>query len=325
LTQTDWAIWSLPLAAALDAALGDPEGWPHPVRAIGSLISASERALRAVLARVSGGPVAERVAGVVLALAVVSIATLTAWLVMIGCDEIGGPAALVSRAILIYWGLATRSLGNEALRVAQTAELASARRALARVVGRETSDLGWPEIDRACVETVAENVNDAVVAPLFWYAVAGPPGLWAFKAINTLDSMVGYRDDRFQYLGWASARLDDLAGLMPARLTWVLIALASLLLGERAGSALRIGWRDGRKHTSPNAAWGEAAMAGALGVQLGGPATYGGIPRPKPLLGNSGEAILPATVRRTVVVMYVTAALAVAIVWTFRVLVIRAA
>ena len=182
------------------------------------------------------------------------------------------------RHSLIYWGLAARSLGGETLRVARAADQSFARRALSRIVGRDTSDLDRAEIDRACVETVAENTNDAVVAPLFWYAVGGPVGLWAYKAINTLDSMVGYRNDRYLRLGWASARLDDVAGFVPARLTWMLVAIASLLTGERAGAAMRVGWRDGRNHSSPNAAWGEAAMAGALGVQLGGPATYGGVP-----------------------------------------------
>ena len=138
------------------------------------------------------------------------------------------------------------------------------------IVGRDTDALDRPEICRACVETVAENCNDAVVAPLFWFAVGGPVGLWAYKAVNTLDSMVGYRNERYRRLGWASARLDDLAALIPARLTWLLIAVAAGLLGENARGAIRIGWRDGRNHPSPNAAWSEAAMAGALGVQLGG-------------------------------------------------------
>jgi len=164
-----------------------------------------------------------------------------------------------------------------------------------------------------------------VVAPLFWLALGGPAALWAYKAVNTLDSMVGYRDERRRHLGWASARLDDLVGLVPARLTWLLIALAALLRGERARAALRIGWRDGRKHPSPNAAWGEAAMAGALGVELGGPATYGGVPGFKPTLGDPGAAIGPATVRRAVRLMRTAAALAVSLAWGVCLWVVRAA
>src|SRR5262249_5152343 len=155
----------------------------------------------------------------------------------------------------------------------------------------------------ACLETIGENTTDGVVAPLFWYAAGGPVGLWAFKAISTLDSMVGYRDDRYRDLGWASAKLDDLAGLVPARLTWLLMALAALLLGERGGSALRVGWRDSRKHPSPNSAWGEAALAGALGVRLGGMSTYGGVPSPKPFLGDGDDRIGRDTVRRAVRLM----------------------
>ncbi|HEX8202242.1 MAG TPA: cobalamin biosynthesis protein, partial [Isosphaeraceae bacterium] len=146
-----------------------------------------------------------------------------------------------------------------------------------------------------------------------------------YKAINTLDSMVGYRDARYRHLGWASARLDDLVGLVPARLTWLLIALAGGLAGERAVSALRIGWRDGRKHPSPNSAWGEAALAGALGVQLGGPATYGSVPSSKPLLGDPLRPIDPGTVRRAVQVLGVASVLAVALAWAVRVRVLGAA
>jgi adenosylcobinamide-phosphate synthase len=168
------------------------------------------------------------------------------------------------------------------------------------------------------VETVAENYNDAVVAPLFWFAIGGPVGIWAYKAASTLDSMVGYRDDRYRHFGWASARLDDLAALVPARIAWLLIALAALIVGERPLGALRIGWRDGRKHPSPNAAWGEAAMAGALGVRLGGPASYRGLPGFKPWLGEPDEAIDASTVRRAVRLMRLAAGLAILLAWGVR-------
>jgi adenosylcobinamide-phosphate synthase len=309
-----WAHWALPLGAALDAIAGDPRGWPHPVRGIGLLIARVEGALRALLRR-GGGPAAERAAGVALAGVVVAVTAGVAWGVVAACDRLGAVAGLLGRALLVHWGLAARNLGDEALRVADAPDLPAARRELARIVGRDTRDLDGAEVGRACVETVGENANDGVVAPLFWYAVGGPAGLWAFKAINTLDSMVGYRDARYRHLGWASARLDDLAGLIPARLTWLVIAATAALVGERAGGALRVGWRDGRKHPSPNSAWGEAAMAGALGVQLGGMATYGGVPRPKPTLGDPGAAIGPATVRRAVRLLWAAAVLATALAW----------
>ncbi|MGE5755681.1 MAG: adenosylcobinamide-phosphate synthase CbiB [Planctomycetaceae bacterium] len=321
----DPAVWSLPLGAALDAWLGDPRGWPHPVRAIGGLTGRAERSLRTALAGVGGGPVAERVAGVVLAAVVIGSTTLAAWGVVAACDRLGPVGSLLGRSLLVYWGLAAHSLGAEALRASGAPDLATARRELALIVGRDTEHLDESEVCRACIETVAENCNDAVVAPLFWFALGGPVALWAYKAVSTLDSMVGYRDPRYRDLGWASARLDDLAALVPARLTWLLIALAALLRGGCAGAALRVGWRDGRKHPSPNAAWGEAAMAGALGIRLGGPATYGGLPSIKPSLGDPGDPIDPATVRRAVGLMRTAAAPAILLAWAARAWFLQAA
>ncbi len=185
-----------------------------------------------------------------------------------------------------------------------------ARRRLSGIVGRDTQDLLPEAIYRACVETVAENTADGVVAPLFYAALAGPVGMWVYKASNTLDSMVGYRNPRYLRFGWASARTDDLANLVPARLTWLLLTLAALLTGHHSGQALRIGWRDGRKHPSPNSAWGEATMAGALGVQLGGSSTYGGKLSEKPLLGDAGQSITAATVQQAIRLMLVAAGLA---------------
>jgi adenosylcobinamide-phosphate synthase len=316
--RTDPTVWSLPLGAALDALLGDPRSWPHPVRWIGRLTQGMERTLRWLVKRSGGARRAERCGGVVLAVVVTGLTMAAAWGVMALGDRIGPPSGLAVRVLLIFWGLAAHSLGTEALRAAEAPDLARARRALALIVGRDTADLDFGAIGRACVETVAENCNDAVVAPLFWLALGGPVALWGYKAASTLDSMVGYRDDRYRDLGWASARLDDLLAFVPARLTWLLIALAALVWGERAGAALRIGWRDGRKHPSPNAAWPEAAMAAALGVQLGGPASYGGVPSFKPLLGDRGTAIGPATVRRAVRLMQTVAALAVLLAWGAR-------
>jgi adenosylcobinamide-phosphate synthase len=317
-----WCLGALPLGVALDLAIGDPRGWPHPVRAVGRMISRAERGLRVAVARQGGGPDVEFFAGVVLVTVVVGLTGSLAWLLTDLCDQLGGPSSLLGRALLIYWGLAIRSLGDEALRASEAAELSTSRRELAMIVGRDTGSLDEAEIRRACVETIGENANDAVVAPLFWLAVAGPAGLWAYKAINTLDSMVGYRNAKYLQFGRAAARLDDLANLIPARLTWLLIALSAALLGEEGGSAFRIGWRDGRKHPSPNAAWGEAAMAGALGIQLGGPATYAGIAGQKPLLGDPILPIDRSTVRRAVRIMRVAALHAAALSWAARIAIV---
>ena len=316
-----WESWALPLGVAVDAVLGDPRGWPHPVRWIGGLIRGSERVLRNLLAL----PVLGRhrwleyPAGVVL-LAVVTGATgLAAWGVETAADRHGRVARLAADSVVIYWGLAARSRRDESLLASGEPDLARGRAELSMIVGRDTAALDRSEVCRACVETVAENCNDAAVAPLFWYALGGPVALWIYKAINTLDSMVGYRNSRYGRLGWASARLDDLAGLVPARLTWLLLVVASVIVRENALDAFRVGWRDGRKHPSPNAAWGEAAMSGALGVRLGGPSTYHGVAGEKPLLGDPGAPIGPETVRRAVRVMTAASLTGAALAWCCRV------
>lgn len=312
------AVWSLPLGAMLDLLLGDPRGWPHPVRAIGHLIVRLEAVARRLIKQAGGGERTERLAGIWLTGHVVGIVGVVAWVIVVACDWLGPVPSLLGRSLLIYWGLAARSLGDETLQASEAPDLKTARRELSMIVGRDTATLDEAEIGRACVETVAENYADAVVAPLFWFVIGGPVGLWAFKAVSTLDSMVGYRNAKYRDLGWASARLDDVAALIPSRLAWLLIGLAAWVAGERPGNALRIGWRDGRKHPSPNAGWGEAAMAGALGIQLGGPATYGGVPGFKPLLGEPDEPIDRTTVRRSVRVMRIAATLAVAFAWGVR-------
>ncbi len=313
-----WDFWALPLGLALDLVLGDPRGWPHPVRWIGALIRWVEKRLCVAFVRPMRRGGLEFVAGVVLLVVVVGAVGFSAWGARMLAARAGGVALLAADAAMIYWGLAIRSLGVESLAASDEPNLDRARAALSMIVGRDAEALDRSEICRACVETVAENCNDAVVAPLFWFAVGGPVALWCYKAINTLDSMVGYRDERYLWLGRASARADDLANLIPARLTWLLIGLGSAVVGENAVGAFRTGWRDGRKHPSPNAAWGEAAMAGALGVQLGGAATYRGAPTEKPRLGDPGALIGPDTVRRAVRVMTVASLIAGALAWACR-------
>jgi adenosylcobinamide-phosphate synthase len=297
----------LVLGFLLDQLLGDPPGWPHPVRWLGRLITVLEPLLRRLLP--------ERLAGIVLLLLVTSTAGGATWGVLVAAEKFHPAARLLLASVLVYLGLAARSLARETRAVlgpCEKGDLPEARRRLAGIVGRDTKDLQPPEIYRACVETVAENTSDGVVAPLVYAALLGPVGLWVFKAISTLDSMVGYRSARYLRFGWASARADDVANLLPARLTYLLLALAALLTGGRPGAALRLGWRDGRKHPSPNAGWPEAAMAGALGVQLGGLATYEGVASEKPLLGDPGSPLTADHVRGAIRLMLVTAWLALA-------------
>jgi adenosylcobinamide-phosphate synthase len=302
-------LTALVLGFLLDQVLGDPPTWPHPVRWLGRLVEFLEPPLRRVFP--------ERLGGFVLLLLVAGTAGGTAWGLLELAGLLHSAARLFVATLLVYLGLAARSLARETqavLRPCREQDWPEARRRLSRIVGRDTENLPPQEIYRACIETVAENTTDAVVAPLLFGALLGPTGLWVFKAVSTLDSMVGYRNARHRYFGTASARADDLANLLPARLTWLLLALAAFLMRRDGWQALRIGWRDGRKHPSPNSAWGEATMAGALGVQLGGAASYQGVPSEKPHLGDPVRSLTLEAVQDAVRLMLVTAWLALVVV-----------
>ncbi|MFN4258120.1 MAG: adenosylcobinamide-phosphate synthase CbiB [Gemmataceae bacterium] len=295
----------LVLGFLLDQLLGDPLRWPHPVRAIGRCITFLEPLLRRWLP--------ERLSGVVLvALVIGGVGGLT-WGALALAEVIHPLLRLLLATMLIYQGLAARSLAREAqavLALCAQEDWKGARGQLSRIVGRDTSELPPEQIYRACIETVAENASDGVVAPLFYAALAGPVGMWLYKAINTLDSMIGYRNAHYLRFGWASARLDDLANFIPARLTWLLLALAAALTGHSGRGALVTGWRDGRKHPSPNAGWPEAGMAGALGVRLGGPSTKGGQASNKPYLGEECEPLSLTKARQAIGLMVMTSWLA---------------
>lgn len=282
----------LALAVGLDLALGDPPGWPHPVRWMGAALAAGERAARGVR-RGGSGRLFLRGAGVVLALAL----PLAAW----GLTHAAlGLAARVHPwlavgvgAWLAYTCLSLKGLAGAAGGVGRhlaAGDLQSARAAVAHIVGRDCAALDAPGVAAAAVESAAENASDGVVAPLFYLALGGPALGLAYKAVNTADSMIGYRDPRYADLGWGAARLDDLANWLPARLTALLLTAAAALLGHSAKGAWRVLRADARRHASPNAGWPEAAVAGALGVALGGPARYGGVVHARPVLGGGGGA-----------------------------------
>lgn len=270
--------WPLLLGYLLDLGLGDPPGWPHPVRALGRLISFWEEKL--YRPRVGAG--------------------LLFWLAAAGSALLGffliwGLAALagtwlqgVLATYLIYSGLATRCLHLESRKVEDAllrGDLEEARLRLSYLVSRETAGLGPEEIRRATLETVAENLNDGVVAPLFYLLLGGLPGLVLYKTANTLDSMVGYKNERYLHFGKVAARVDDVLNYMPARLTAGLICLAAGLVGLDRPGAWATLRQDGKKSLSPNAGWPEAALAGALKVRLGGPSRYFGQMTAKPFIG----------------------------------------
>ncbi|MCS6851650.1 MAG: adenosylcobinamide-phosphate synthase CbiB, partial [Gemmataceae bacterium] len=293
----------LTLAAGfvVDQVIGDPPTWPHPVRWLGRLITWLEPRLRRWLP--------ERLGGVVLLAAVVTAAGAAVAGVLLVSGWIHVALRYVVEVVLIAWGLAGRSLAVAAEEVAAAwdrADWAEARRRVSAIVGRDTDQLPPHDIARAAIESVAENTTDAVVAPLCYAALFGPVGLWVYKAVNTLDSMVGYRTERYRRFGWASARADDALNWVPARLTWLLLSAAAWAAAD-GRAAFRLGWRDGRKHPSPNAAWAEATMAGALGIQLGGPSTYRGVVSSKPLLGEGHGPLDAATIRRAIHLMQLAA------------------
>lgn len=292
----------LALALLLDLTLGDPRWLPHPVVMIGRLISFLEEMLRRSMTN-------ERMAGVLLlALAVVSAASAT-WLAVWGSTRLHPLAGLLVASLLSSTCLAARSLQRESCLVADAldaGDIADARVKLSYIVGRDTHDLGEEEIWRALIETVAENTTDGIIAPLFWLALGGPVAGMAFKAISTLDSMVGYKNERYLHLGWASARMDDLVNYIPARLTALLMVMVAPLVGLSLANAARIALRDRLNHPSPNSAHPESAAAGALGIRLGGPSTYGGLVSVKQFIGDPLRSIDGRAYRDMIRLMYAT-------------------
>ncbi len=295
-------------AFVLDLLMGDPLWLPHPVRLIGSGIAGLEKILR----RVAVSRVGEKGAGLILTITIVSTAFGCTWLTI----AVGRFIHPYLEAFLIvyfsYACLATKSLGDAANGVSEALEntaLPLARQRLSHIVSRETNDLSEEAMIRATVETVAENTSDGVVAPLFYLALGGPALAMAYKAVNTLDSMVGYRTPQYRHFGWASARMDDWANYFPARITGFLVALSAALFFQGGRQALKIMQRDGRKHDSPNAGIPEAATAGALDIQLGGPSTYKGVLKEKPWLGDAGQKLENRHIQNSIHLMQSTGVL----------------
>lgn len=299
------------LAYLLDLAVGDPPRIPHPVMIMGRLIAMLEALLRRLVRR----PLALRVAGVFLAAAVVGISYAAALFLLKLAALLHPWVARVLEIWLISTTFAVRGLAEAARGVEEPlreGRLVLARQRVAMIVGRDTSSLDEEGVARATVETVAENIVDAFVSPLFYALLGGAPMAVAYRAVNTLDSMVGYRDEVYRDLGWASARLDDLANFLPARWAGFLLVAAAWLSGRRAGAAWRALKSDARKHPSPNSGFPEAAMAGALGLRLGGWNYYRGRPSFRPYLNEAGEPPRAQHITQAVDMLYLTAALAVA-------------
>jgi adenosylcobinamide-phosphate synthase len=283
-------------AVAVDLLIGDPRWLPHPVRLIGRFAVAMESPVRR-LARWPG------LAGLIVAALVVGTSAAATWATVAICAALHPLAGWSAAILMIYSTVALRDLVRHACAVHDALsipDLESARVVVGRIVGRDTEHMDEAGVTRAAVESVAESIVDGVTAPLFYAIIAGPTGAMAYRAINTLDSIFGYKDEEHRAFGWASARLDDMANYVPARLTGPLIVLAALLLRMRAGESWRIMWRDARQHSSPNAGYPESAVAGALGVQLGGLNYYFGQPSERPTIGDPERELRPADIERAI-------------------------
>jgi adenosylcobinamide-phosphate synthase len=290
------------LGAGLDLILGDPRWLPHPVRGIGLLISRLEGILRKVPNERLGGWAL--VSGVLFAVITTVVFTV----------RFGGT---VVAAFWIFTSLAVRSLDEESQKVIDAlrrGDLAQARILVGHLVGRDTECLSEADIVRAIFETVAENMSDAIVAPLFYLAVLGVPGMVTYKAVNTMDSMIGYKNDRYIRFGWAAARLDDVANYIPARITAGLIVFGAAISRLRWRTAIRAILRDAQLQPSPNAGYPEAALAGALGVRLGGLNYYFGRPVQKPFLGDPIEELESKRFPQVRLLLYLVTAISYAVV-----------
>jgi adenosylcobinamide-phosphate synthase len=299
-------------AYLVDLFLGDPPGYPHPVRLIGQTISLLERKFL----QWTHTPWMQRFSGVMMAAIVVSGAGLLTWAIIRIASWVHPFFSSIATIFFAYTTLATRSLYDEPKKVIKALEqgdLSLARKEVGFLVGRNTDHLDEKEICRALIETVSENTSDGIVAPLFYLLIGGPPLAMAYKALNTLDSMVGYRNDRYRYLGWASAKGDDVVNFIPSRLTALLFVLSSFIVGKSWRGAWRMTWRDGRKNPSPNSGYPEAAMAGALGVQLGGKNLYFGRVEEKPLIGEDERPIDRNVAKESLRLMIVNSVIAVII------------
>jgi adenosylcobinamide-phosphate synthase len=275
-------------ASCLDWIAGDPPGMPHPVRLMGRAISTGERWLRR-----PGSPANQMLRGSALTGTIVGGSWVAAKLTV-------GLGGAVSEILLAWTTLAVRSLLDESAAVLDAVDrgdLVLARSRLAMIVGRDTESLDEPEILRAVIETVAEGLCDGVVAPIVYLALGGVPLAFAYKAVNTLDSMIGHPEPPYRYFGRVAARLDDVANFVPSRLAALSIMAAAFVMGRDSRRSWFVFRRDGYLHASPNAGQTEAAMAGALGVQLGGVNYYAGKPSPKPVLGGEGRRTTPADAR----------------------------
>ena len=302
-------------AFILDMIIGDPHWMWHPVQGIGRLIEYTERLLRRVFAlreEREADRGRKKVAGGILVILVLLLSVLVPMLILYAAERIHPYVRLAAEIVLCYQMLAMKSLRVESMKVYHALmkqDIEGARQAVSMIVGRDTEKLSEEGITKAAVETVAENTSDGVIAPLIYMALFGACGAFFYKAVNTMDSMIGYKNDKYIYLGMIAAKLDDVVNYIPARLSALFMIVVSGVLGMNAKQAWRIYKRDRYQHASPNSAQTEAVCAGALTIQLAGDAYYFGELYHKPVIGDADRPILPEDIRSANRLMYGTSIL----------------
>ena len=319
-----WSLYALLIGFGMDLILGDPHGFPHPVIAIGKLISGLEKRLRRLFPATVRG---ENIAGGVLWVLVAGLSTVVPAFVLWGCRLVSPWLRLVVESAMCWQILATKSLRVESMKVytaLETGDLQASRYAVSMIVGRDVSRLDEAGVARAAVETVAENTSDGVVAPLVFLALGGAPLGFFYKAVNTMDSMLGYVEPPYKNIGLVPARLDDVMNFLPARLSALLMLAAGALLGMDAKQGWKIFRRDRFNHASPNSAQTESVCAGLLGLRLAGDAWYHGVLHKKPYIGDALRDIEHRDIPRACRLLYGTAFFALAVCGGVKLLVLLA-
>ncbi|HZD59026.1 MAG TPA: adenosylcobinamide-phosphate synthase CbiB [Anaerolineae bacterium] len=304
-------VWpQVAIAYVVDLAFGDPKWIPHPVILIGRLITYLENlAFSRDMDKMK-----KRIAGAVTVALVVGLSAAITWGIIQLASSLNEKLGFVVSILLISTTIATRGLLDSARDVANSIEkgnLAEARIRVSGIVGRDTEQMKRRDVVRATIESVSENAVDGIIAPLIYAMIGGAPLAMAYKAVNTLDSMIGYKNERYEDFGWAAARFDDVVNYIPARLSVMVLMVAAFLCRHDAIKAIKVAVRDGRNHASVNSGFPEAAVAGAVGIKLGGTNYYAGIPRKSGFLGNGKGALTYKNINQVSWLVFVASAITV--------------
>lgn len=316
------SLVALVMGYILDLIFGDPYWMPHPVRFIGNLISILEKVIRRFMPKTKRG---EYIGGIILTVMVVSISMVIPLVIILMAKSINTYLALTVETFMCYQILATKSLKVESMKVYDELEkndLPSARKAVSMIVGRDTKDLTFSGVAKAAVETVAENTSDGIIAPMIFIAIGGAPMGFFYKAINTMDSMVGYKNEKYMNFGRFAAKLDDVVNYLPARISAYQMILSSFFLRYDYKNAFKIYKRDRYNHASPNSAQTESVCAGALDVQLAGNAYYFGKFYEKPTIGDDIREINYDDIKKANRLLYCTSFISIVIISVIKITII---